>query len=344
MEDTQNGLRQVLTRFGITDANVAGFGSGLINSTWKVGTTSGNFILQKINTNVFKQPEDLGYNVRLIADYLAANHPEYYFIAPLKTVDGSNLCHFEDGWYRMAPFADGSHSFDVVQDADQAYEAARQFGRFTQKLSGLDASLLKVTIPDFHNLQLRFEQFNHAIVHGNKERIMEGEMVIRALQGEEAIVKEFNSIRANKDFRVRIMHHDTKISNVLFDAAGKGLCVIDLDTVMPGYFISDTGDMMRTYLSPVSEEEKDFSRIYIRKEILQALIHGYEEEMQHELSVAEKHSFLYSGRFMIYMQALRFMTDHLMDDVYYGARYEGHNFVRAQNQLTLLKRLQEVEY
>jgi hypothetical protein len=128
---------------------------------------------------------------------------------------------------------------------------------------------------------------------------------------------------------------------VLFDANNKGLCVIDLDTVMPGYFISDIGDMMRTYLSPANEEEKDFSKIEIRQEYFESIWKGYMSEMKDELNREEKSHFIYAGEFMIYMQALRFLTDHLNNDVYYGARYEGQNFVRAGNQMQLLKKLME---
>jgi hypothetical protein len=110
-----------------------------------------------------------------------------------------------------------------------------------------------------------------------------------------------------------------------------------------GYFISDVGDMMRTYLSPVSEEESDFTKIEIRKEYLEAIINGYLSEMNDELTGKEKQAFLYAGKFMIYMQALRFLTDHLNNDVYYGAKYEGHNFVRGKNQLVLLEKLIEIE-
>ena len=138
-------------------------------------------------------------------------------------------------------------------------------------------------------------------------------------------------------------HHDTKISNVLFDEEGHGLCVIDLDTVMPGYFISDFGDMMRTYLSPVSEEEKDLSKIEIREEYFKAIADGYLHEMQNELTPTEKDHLVYAGKFLTYMQALRFLTDHLNNDVYYGAKYEGHNFVRAINQVALLKKMIDKE-
>ena len=138
---------------------------------------------------------------------------------------------------------------------------------------------------------------------------------------------------------MRVTHDDTKISNVLFNEDGKGICVIDLDTVMPGYFISDVGDMMRTYLSPVSEEEKDFDKIDVREDYFKAIAQGYLAEMADELSSAELKHFVYSGLFLTYMQALRFLTDYFNNDTYYGSSYEGHNYVRAKNQVILLQRL-----
>jgi thiamine kinase-like enzyme len=198
---------------------------------------------------------------------------------------------------------------------------------------------LKITLPDFHNLSLRYRQFEHALKTGNPARIEDAAEIVFAIKQNKNIVDKYET---GKDkFTIRVTHHDTKISNVLFDEAGKGLCVIDLDTVMPGYFISDLGDMMRTYICPVSEEEKDFSKIIIRKEFYDAVVEGYLSEMGEVLTASEKEYFHFAGEFMIYMQALRFLTDHLNNDIYYGAKYEGHNFVRAGNQLSLLQRLQE---
>ena len=137
--------------------------------------------------------------------------------------------------------------------------------------------------------------------------------------------------------QLRVTHHDTKISNVLFDESGKGICVIDLDTIMPGYFISDLGDMFRTYLSPANEEVKDFNAIDVRDDFFRAIVQGYVSTMGTELTEEEKRLILYSGKFIIYMQAMRFLADYINNDVYYGARYEEQNFVRAGNQLQLLK-------
>ncbi len=170
----------------------------------------------------------------------------------------------DEGYFRLFPFVQGSHSKDIVQTSEEAYEAAAQFGKFTRLLSGFDVSKLKITIPDFHNLELRYQQFLQSLEKGNKERIDQSKKLIEELQGNVNIVTEYHSIINNPEFKKRVTHHDTKISNVLFDKNDKAVCVIDLDTVMPGYFISDVGDMMRTYLSPANEEEKDLNKIIIR--------------------------------------------------------------------------------
>src|SRR5690606_34854848 len=151
-------------------------------------------------------------------------------------------------------------------------------------LDGFPVNELKVTIPDFHNLSLRYQQFLQSLQTGNATRIASAGKEINWLQEQDYIVKSFDAMKQNPDFRLRVTHHDTKISNVLFDEKDKGVCVIDLDTVMPGYFISDVGDMMRTCLSPVSEEEKDFSKIEIREEYYKAIVQGYIEGMENELS------------------------------------------------------------
>ena len=336
----------VLPAFGLGDdiLEVNLFGSGLINYTWNVQTRRGSFILQRINDSVFHEPQNIEHNIKLVAQYLKQNHPHYCFVAPLEALDGNEMIYHRDaGFFRVFPFISESHSKDVVDTADQAYEAAAQFGKFTRLLSGLDVSLLKVTIPFFHDLNLRYLQFLKALEHGNYDRIHESQHLIDQCHKHDDIVTQYEKIKASDDFKLRVTHHDAKISNVLFNRENKGICVIDLDTVMPGYFISDVGDMMRTYLSPVSEEEQDFSKILIRNDIYKAIVDGYYNEMKEELTEMEKEHFTYAGKFMIYMQALRFLTDHLNNDVYYGAKYEGHNFVRAGNQLTLLEKLIEKE-
>ena len=333
-------VQQVLEAYGLEGAIAEPFGSGLINRTWKVRSGAQQFILQRINEHVFKKPENIAHNIRVIAAYLKKQHPDYFFVAPLPGLSGNDAVQL-DGWYRLFPFVAGAHARDVVASPGEAFEAAQQFGRFTRLLSGFDVRQLKTTIPQFHDLSLRHRQFEKALQAGEGERIKSCTEELQVLQGKKNIVTEYQRIVSGSEFRVRVTHHDTKISNVLFDAAGRGLCVIDLDTVMPGYFISDLGDMMRTYLSPVSEEELDFSLIEVRADMYQAIVAGYFSEMKDELGKMEQEHVFYAGQFMIYMQALRFLTDHLNNDVYYGARYPGHNLQRARNQLVLLGKLEQ---
>lgn len=338
--------QSVLQAYGLQEdlLIIEKFGTGLINHTWKITAPGQDYILQQINEKVFIEPEAINSNISLIAEYLRLNHPEYTFAAPVVSNNGQEMIYQKgNGYFRMFPFIIGSHSKNIVQTPEQAFEAAAQFALFTRKLSGFDISKLKITIPHFHDLSLRYKQFLDAVENGNSKRILETTALIQSLKKISGIADEFEAIINNPSFKLRVTHHDTKISNVLFDSNSNGICVIDLDTVMPGYFISDVGDMMRTYLSPVSEEEKDFSKIEIRDEFYKAIVKGYTAEMEEELTEVEKRCFFYSGKFIIYMQSLRFLTDYLNDDVYYGAAYAKHNLVRAENQFILLQKLIEKE-
>lgn len=339
-------LQNILNAYGLNKGQVEikPFGTGLINHTWVIHSASHQFILQRINHDIFKSPADIACNISLISSYLSKHYPDYLFVTPERTLQQKDIFYLpEEGYFRLFPFVKASHTIDVVSSPSQAYEAARQFGCFTKRLSGFAPERLHITLPDFHNLPLRYRQFETAINNGNKERIAAAADTIIFLQQQHDIVSISESIPGNTEFKKRVTHHDTKISNVLFDEKDKGLCVIDLDTVMPGYFISDVGDMMRTYLSPVSEEEKDFSKIEIREDYFKAIADGYLSEMNEELTTTEKNHFVYAGKFMIYMQALRFIADYINNDVYYGSKYEGQNFVRANNQVVLLQRLMEKE-
>ncbi|MEO5892602.1 MAG: aminoglycoside phosphotransferase family protein [Ferruginibacter sp.] len=339
-------LQRVFDAFGLTgDTNTAiPFGSGLINHTWKINDAGKFFILQRINHQVFKTPGAIAYNINVTANYLREHFPGYLFVMPVKTIYGDDIFFDEEeGYFRLSPFVENSHTIDVVQVPQQAFEAANQFGKFTRLLSGFDAVQLKITLPDFHNLSLRYQQFEESLKTGDPVRISQSAHLINGIEQKKDILEIFENIKKSDHFKLRVTHHDTKISNVLFDEDNKGLCVIDLDTLMPGYLISDLGDMMRTYLSPVSEEEHDFSKILIRDEYFLAIVDGYLGQLKDELSDEEKAHVVYAGKFMIYMQALRFLTDYLNNDIYYGSRYEGQNFVRTGNQLSLLQKLTDKE-
>lgn len=331
---------QIAKAYGWENPHFLPVTSGLINATNKVTVGVHTYICQQINTKVFKDPALIDTNLALLADYFSVNAPGYLFTAPVSTLDKKTLVVLESGYYRVFDWINQSHTIDVVDTTAQAFEAAKQFGLFTALLKGFDAKRLGISLPDFHNLSLRYQQFQHALLNGHTARIQTATNAIRFLQSQEGIVKRYQAYIAHPDAQIRVTHHDTKISNVLFNESQKGICVIDLDTVMPGYFLSDVGDMFRTYVCPVSEEETDLQQITIRKTILEAIQQGYLTAMTDSLTSFEMDHFLFGGELLIYMQGLRFLTDFLNNDSYYGSRYPNQNLKRAENQQVLLEAFQ----
>jgi len=337
-------LNQILEKFGINTSNhqIEEYGSGLINTTWKISGEK-NYILQKINTDVFHRPEVIAENLSLVQSYLTAKYPDYLFVAPLFALNGSSLAITEDGVFRMFPFIDDSVSINAVTSYKQAYEAAKQFGKFTFLLKDFDTSQLKETILCFHDLTLRYKEFEKVLKYAEPEKVEQAGWAIAEITSHNDILTTYQQLKTSDKLPVRVIHHDAKINNVLFDNDWNGICLIDLDTVMAGYFISDVGDMLRTYLSPANEDETDLSKIIVDEQCFDAIYNGYLSEMGTELTAFEKEHFIYAGKFMIYMQAIRFLTDHLNGDVYYHTEYADQNLNRANNQLTLLNQLIKLE-
>lgn len=326
----------------VSNCSLQPLASGLINTTYRVTDAQNHrrYILQSINQRIFARPADIAANIRLVANHLQEHYPGYCFPAPIQTVDGGELVYMDDGsCYRLFPFLEGSRTLEVAETPEQAYEAARQFAGFTRRLSLLDPNGLHVILPGFHDLEHRFRQFTTALEEGQPERRKEAKELIVYLLAQRSMVDEYHQLLRHPAVKTRIMHFDTKISNVLFDHHDHGLAVIDLDTIMPGYFFDDVGDMLRTYLSPANEEEPDVSKVYPRADFYQAIEAGYLSEMADEMTATERQHFAWSGRFMTYIQALRFLTDYLLGDSYYSTRYAGHNLVRAANQVALYRQM-----
>jgi len=333
-------FQEILASYGLQfeDYKIELHGSGLINYTWKISGIENDYLLQKINTNVFKEPTHIDENLLELRKFLDQYSPDYLFVSPLPNLKNETMVVFNEGYYRIFPFIKNSKSADYVKYADEAYQAAKQFGQFAKELDGFDTTKLQYTLVDFHNLSLRVEQFKSALENANPDRLKQAAVEIQELTNLDYIATKYQELIQNRKLKERVVHHDTKINNVLLhDQTGEGICVIDLDTVMPGYYISDVGDMMRTYLSEANEEEKDLTKVEVREEMFFAIYRGYMEEMGEALSTSEKEQFIFSGKFMIYMQALRFLTDFLNDDIYYHTSYTDHNLVRAKNQIQLLK-------
>ena len=335
---------EVLSAYGYTKENIqiTQIGTGLINRTYLLSPLSEDkkYILQNINTSVFKNPQAIANNFKAIADYLSKNYKDYLFIKPISTLNGEEMALIQNEYWRMLPFVSDTVSLEVLSDPKQAYEAAKQFGKLSRLLNNFNTTSLKPTIPGFHDLGLRYEQFMLALNQTSKQFKGLAKLEIDSALHHRYILDYYNSYNHRGDFPDRVMHHDTKISNVLLDAETYiGVCVIDLDTIMPGKFISDLGDMMRTYLCAYAENETDLSRIKIRLPYFEAMVKGYLSEMKSILTETEKELILFSGKYIIYMQALRFLTDYLNGNVYYPISYPTQNLDRTKNQFKLLSEL-----
>jgi Ser/Thr protein kinase RdoA (MazF antagonist) len=338
-------MQEIFSLYGWQVTSYEPIQQGLINSTYSIQTNTGNYILQSINHKVFKSPTAIDDNINAISSYLQKNNPSYLFTHLVPTLNGNTLVNWEGGYYRAFHKIEG-YALSVLDNENQVEQAAMQFAGFTSVLKNFEANQLKDSLPDFHNLNLRYHQFSEAIVKGNAQRIAETKEAISFLAAHKNYVDIYSAFIHHAEVKKRVTHHDTKISNVLFqknNGIEKAICVIDLDTLMAGYFISDVGDMCRTCLCAVSEEEKDLNRVVVDPAKWKALEKGYLHFMLDELSSFERDHFFYAGQFMIYMQALRFLSDHLNNDIYYGAKYEGQNLVRTLNQIRLLEQYNKLK-
>jgi len=321
----------------------APFGAGHINDTFKVeieqGGTARAYLLQRINHHVFRQPEAVMRNIHLVAEHLSKQAYPLEILAPLPALSGGFLHRDEGGHYwRVFPFFEKTTTFDKVGTPGQAFEAARAFGMFAKALNGMDASLLEPTIPGFHDGAGRLAHFKKVIKKASPERLAGAVAAVEEILQNQGIFKKIAAL----DLPLRVIHHDTKINNLLFDAQTlKAVCVIDLDTVMPGIILSDFGDMMRTFTCAVDEDGADLAAVEMRAPFFQALTEGFLSEMGDLLTPAEQANLHEGGRWLTLMQAVRFLADYLEGDVYYKTKHPAHNLVRARNQLALFRSMTE---
>ncbi|MDP5120977.1 MAG: aminoglycoside phosphotransferase family protein [Spirosomaceae bacterium] len=340
----QPNIHVILAKFPISGkvTDIKPFGNGLINDTFLVNCASESFILQKVNTAVFTKPETIASNLELAGNYLKEKAPDYLFIKPILTKVHEHYAVVENSFWRLTHFIENSYSIDNIEEPKQAYLAAKAFGNLTKKLDGINVELFEPTIPDFHNLSYRFHQFTQAIDRATEERKAEATNLISNFSSKKNIVTTYEELLSNPQMPTRILHHDTKINNVLFDKkTHEAVAVCDLDTLMPGLIISDIGDMFRTSLSPIAEDSPEYDKIKIREDIYEAICKGYLEKLDDILTETEKKYLNFGGEFMIYMQGIRFLTDYLNGDIYYPVKHPKHNFERATNQWKLLKAFQE---
>jgi len=343
MADTVFG--RVLDAYGVTPDryDVRPFGSGHINRTFLLSPhidAEPSLVLQRINTNVFRRPDVIARNLRMTGEYLARVAPDYFFLRAVPTLSGADMFVDDGAHWRMLPHATDTITVDQAETPRQAYEAARQFGRFARLTHGIDLRPFEPSIPDFHNLALRQAQYERAAAGAGAERRAQAADLLAGFDERRDIVERYAQVV--RTLPERLMHHDTKINNALLRAGSfEGVCICDLDTLMAGRVISDLGDMVRTYVCPVSEEEPDVRKISVREDYYAALMDGYLSELRDVLTAEERDSLFYAGEFMVYMQGIRFLADYLNGDVYYPVKHPGHNLDRARNQWALLQRLTE---
>ncbi|MFT4205231.1 MAG: aminoglycoside phosphotransferase family protein [Chitinophagaceae bacterium] len=317
--------------------------TGLINNSYAIETQSGdNVLLQQVNTSIFLHPEDIQSNYRLISDHFR-QIGSYTLPKIIKTIDGKDFLQHNGGCWRCFEFFKGTYSPLVANTPEEAYTVAKCFGKFSADLSSMDIPKFKYILPGFHNLGMRFQQFETALDNTSKQRKKEVETLIRLVYDNYHYVQWFQHIMRHPDkYPLHVLHQDCKIANILFwKNQPDKLCPIDLDTTQPGLFFSDIGDMVRSMAPNISENDTHIEQMELRVDFYDAVKKGYLEAMNDHLTEAEKSDLDKSGNIIIYMQAIRFLTDFLNGDIYYKTVYAHQNKDRAANQFRLLELLQE---
>ncbi|MEM9917316.1 MAG: aminoglycoside phosphotransferase family protein [Bacteroidota bacterium] len=341
-----DALSSVLGRFDLTASlpfYYEQLSIGLINRSYKIyvgkKATQASYLLQQINTRIFQRPAQLMENIGRVGAYLANTSYPRQVLRPLPTCDGSYFWKTAEGLYwRVFPFIANSQSFRSVDSVDLAYEAAFTFGEYARYLADFDANCLHITIPDFHNTPLRFQHFKSAVKAASSDRLAKAKNVILTLEAWKPLLALYPPLQSH----LRVVHYDTKISNVLLDVhSGQGICIVDLDTLMPGMLAYDFGDMVRTFTPAVDENEQVLEKVVARSDMLSATHAGFLDGLKDRISRAERLQLMDGVQLIIFEQAMRFATDYLMGDVYYPVSYEMQNLRRAENQCRLLSDLLE---
>jgi Phosphotransferase enzyme family len=340
----QQTIQKAAVQFGHGEPQIESLGEGLIHRTYKV-IFPGNDVaiaLQCINQTMFRQPENIINNYRVISQHLK-NQDHSLQVPDMVLTNGGKLFWIDEegNFWRATVFANNSYTSSSITDQKEASLVASSFAKFTLSLAELDTDRLEVIIPDFHNLHFRYEQFETAIQKAGMQRLLKSTHVIAELRQRKFLVDFYDTIRASDDYKIRVMHHDCKISNILFDKTTRQvICPVDLDTTMPGHYYSDIGDMIRSISCTVDENSTRWEDIDIRKKYYDAIVTGYMQSMGSEFTPAEQKHIHHSGLLLIYMQSLRFVADFLNNDIYYKTVYAEQNLNRALNQLILLEKLE----
>jgi len=346
------GVAATIRQFDIDGefVDVVAYGSGHINDTYRVvfkqASVPVRFILQRINRTIFKNPSAMMENIQQVTAHLAsqvAGEPDCErHVLTLIPARNGHAWHVDadDEYWRVYRFIEGASTYDAVESPDQAYQAAKAFGRFQTLLGGLPAPRLHDTIPDFHNTPKRFQALQQAIALDVANRAILAKPEIEFALAHESMARMLMSAGLPE----RVTHNDTKFNNVMLDdATGVGICVIDLDTVMPGLALYDFGDMVRTTTSPAKEDEQNLSQVGLQFPMFEALVRGYLGSAGGLLTDAEKDHLVSSGEVITFEQGVRFLADYLSGDTYYKIYRDSHNLDRCRTQFKLLESIEQQE-
>jgi Ser/Thr protein kinase RdoA (MazF antagonist) len=327
--------------------------AGHINDTYvahfqKNGITR-KYILQRINHNVFREPEKLMANIVAVTNHLrkkieeTGGDPERETLNLIPTESGQSFFKTSDGnYWRAYLFIEGAQSYDLASSLDHVYNAARAFGTFQKLLSDFPAGQLFQTIPNFHHTGKRFENFVAAVASDPKNRAKSVEDEIEFVLQRQEDVSVLVDLLEQGELPERITHNDTKFNNVMIDdETGEGICVIDLDTVMPGLSLYDFGDAVRSGANPAAEDEQDLSKVCIDLTTFDRFTHGYLDAARDFLTPAEIDYLPFSAKLMTFECGMRFLTDHLEGDIYFKTHRENHNLDRCRTQFKMVQDMEE---
>lgn len=324
--------------------------SGHINDTYLIGTSNKkNYVLQRINQGVFKDVPGLINNKVAISkhiqgklSHLPKNEMNRKVLTFIPTKTGAPF-YFEKsgGYWNMMVYIADSVTYETVKNEEIAFEGGKLIGNFLNLTSDFDASQLIEVIPKFHDMSFRFSQFEESLERASKERIDRALPYIDLVWSLKEEMHILQNLKETGKIKLRVTHNDTKISNVLFDTNNKGLCVIDTDTVMQGIVHYDFGDAIRTICNTAAEDEKNLELVNFNLAYYKSYVKGFLEEMKSALSTIEIKYLPLGAKTMIFIMAIRFLTDFLNGDIYYKIDYPEHNLDRSKNQFKLIESLSE---
>lgn len=329
---------------------LAPFGNGHINDTHLVTCDAPGrpmrYVLQRVNSHVFRSPAAVMQNIERVTAHLAAQLAavpgrERRALTLIPTREGRNWLEDAAGeTWRAYRFIESARSYETATSPAQAFQAAQAFGDFQRQVANLPAPRLHETIPDFHNTPKRFAALEEALARDALARTQLARPEIEFALARKSIA----GVLLEANLPERITHNDTKLNNVLFDdATGEKLCVVDLDTVMPGLTLYDFGDMVRTTTSPTAEDEQDLSKIAIDLPMFEALVRGYFSATEGFLTDSEKKLLAFSGKLITFEVGIRFLADYLNGDTYFKIHREGHNLDRCRTQFKLVDSIEREE-